>query len=113
RFKLKASPAQPYRPRLGERVVHSWDIAYTMGDRADWTVCATWLCRDNGYFLIDILRTKVEIPELMKLVPAYADRWQAERVFMEATGAGIGILTELKRRDPSRYLPHNPKEPKD
>ena len=56
----------------GDEIVQSWDTAYKAEERNDYSVCTTWLVRGNHYYVIDILREKLNYPDLKKTVVAHA-----------------------------------------
>jgi len=64
-FRTYADP--PVR-RPGDRVVQSWDTAAKADQAHDYSVCTTWLVRGPRAWLIDLLRLKLEFPDLRRRV---------------------------------------------
>ena len=85
-------------PPKSERVLtfQSWDTASKGGPGNDWSVCTTWIrTKQNRWYLIDVWRQRVDYPSLKAIVIALAKKFQAQRVLVKDTGAGIGLLQEL------------------
>ena len=51
---------------LGDRVVQSWDTATKAETTNDYSVCTTWLIRGRDYYLLDVLRERLEYPDLRR-----------------------------------------------
>jgi predicted phage terminase large subunit-like protein len=86
-------------PPMSERVtvVQSWDTASKGGPQNDWSVCTTWVvARQNRWYLVDVLRRRVDYPALKSIVERHAKEWKAQRVLVEDTGAGISLVQELR-----------------
>lgn len=63
-----------------------------------WTVIAVWgLTPDYHLLLLEIIRIRVEIPEVVKAVVAAARKWKPNRIGMEATGVGKGAFQMVAR----------------
>lgn len=102
-------------PHVGDRIIQSWDLAWTASELANYSVCTTWLYRDYRLYLIDVFRKRLEMPDLVTLIPRHADAWNAEQVVLERTGVGIGLLQQFYReQDPrqERYKHHEPRDDK-
>lgn len=98
--------------RVGDRIIQSWDLAWTASDLANYSVCTTWLYRNYRLYLLDVLRRRLEMPDLGALIPRHADAWGAEQIILERSGIGIGLLQQYYRElDPAqqRYKHHAPK----
>jgi predicted phage terminase large subunit-like protein len=78
------------------QIVQSWDIAATLSDGSDWSVCTTWLLKDKAYYLIDVLRKRLEFPALRRAVLDQAHAYGAKIVLIEAAGVGIGLIQQIK-----------------
>ena len=51
-----------------DRIVQSWDTASKAAELNDYSVCTTWLVKGNDYYLIDVVRERLEYPNLKKRV---------------------------------------------
>ena len=58
------------RPAYGPdgRIVQSWDTASKAGELNDYSVCTTWLVKGRDYYLLDVMRERLEYPLLRKRV---------------------------------------------
>ena len=64
---FRTYPQAPERAP-GERVVQSWDTATRAGMTNDYSVCTTWLMRGKDYYLLDVLRIRLEYPDLRRKI---------------------------------------------
>ena len=60
-------------PRF-ERLVQSWDTANKASELSDFSVCTSWGVAGKNLYLIDVLRRRMEYPELMRGCLPIADR---------------------------------------
>jgi predicted phage terminase large subunit-like protein len=105
----------PLRRRSGDRIVQSWDMASKVNELSDYSACATFLERtydgEKQYYLLDMWRSKLEFPDLLKQVRTQAGRFGAHRILIEDAGAGTGILQSLKRDRVDGIAPATPVRP--
>ncbi|CAN5306842.1 phage terminase large subunit [soil metagenome] len=90
RFDLAAPPAF-------EQVVQSWDTAQKARSVNDPSVCTTWGIAQGHAYLIDVLRVRLEYPELKRTILAEARRLRATVVLIEDKGSGTSLLQDVKR----------------
>ena len=90
-----ASPAiQP-----GDEIVQSWDTALTISATSDYSACLTFRIRnENEFYLIDVLRKRLEFPDLEKLVLSHAQQFQANTVLIEDTASGKALIQSVKAK---------------
>jgi predicted phage terminase large subunit-like protein len=81
----------------GDQIVQSWDTAYKADQLADYSVCSTWLIKGNRYYLIDILRRRLNYPDLKKMVVEHAQMRGASAVIIENKGSGMSLIDDLRR----------------
>jgi predicted phage terminase large subunit-like protein len=68
------------------------------GEANDCSVCETFRVRNkNDYYLIDILRDRLEFPKLVKKVVELARKFQANSVLIEDRVSGTSLIQEAKR----------------
>ena len=79
----------------GVRIVQSWDIAGTIGEGRDYSVCTTWVVKRKDYYLVDLWRGRIEIPTLRRKIVALQKEYNAPRVLIEGTGIGLGVYQDL------------------
>jgi predicted phage terminase large subunit-like protein len=80
-----------------KRVCQSWDTAFKRGSENDYSVCTTWGIGQNGYFLLDLWRSREEFPELKRQVIALGARWKPSEILIEDKASGQSLLQELQR----------------
>jgi predicted phage terminase large subunit-like protein len=87
--------------------IQSWDTASKEGVQNDWSVCTTWLLVGDDYYLVDVLRDRMDYPTLRGRAIKHAADHRPNRIFVEDTGVGTGLITELK----NERLPAIPVKP--
>lgn len=75
----------------------SWDTAIKAGQENDYSVGMLWAECDNGYYLVDMFRQRVEYPDLRKMVAACFDKHKAHEVIVEDKASGQQIVQDFKR----------------
>lgn len=80
----------------GDRIVQSWDLGMTVGENANHSVCTTWLIHKKQYFLIDVIRKRMEFPDLKREVVRQARKHAAKVVLIEDAGIGISLIQQLR-----------------
>jgi predicted phage terminase large subunit-like protein len=96
KFFLKAPERE-----VGVQAVQSWDIATTIGDTRDYSVCLTFLKTRGAYYLVDVWRKRLEYPDLRRKVIALAGQHRANTILIEKAGPGLQLLQDLLRHTPS------------
>lgn len=104
---------EPPVKQAGDRIVQSWDIAHTISETADYSVCTTWLQRGRRSYLLHVLRMRLEYPELKKRLLAHAHAHQASIVLIENKSAGQPLLQELRQMDGLCAIPCDPEKDKE
>lgn len=87
-------------PTAADRVVQSWDTASKADEVNDYSVCTSWLVRQNAAWLLDVSRAKLEFPELRCKIGQMAEQWNAGLVLIEEAGSGIQLIQDLKSGRP-------------
>src|SRR5258708_28293158 len=101
------------RPERGtnDRIIQSWDTASKSNQLNDYSVCTSWLVQGNRYYLFDVLREKLDYPDLKRRVMAHPARHDANSLLIENKGSrtspGQDINQEKNSRNPNpiRVLP--------
>lgn len=75
----------------------SWDTAIKPGEKNDWSVGLIWAECDNGFYLWDMFRKKVEYPELRNQVRLRYDSRPSSEVLVEDKASGQQIIQDFKR----------------
>jgi predicted phage terminase large subunit-like protein len=85
----------PSRP--GDRIVQSWDVATTIGDANDFSVCTTWCMVGPDCYLIDVFRAQLSYPNLRRKIASLAERHAATTILIENAGPGLTLLQDLRQ----------------
>jgi len=93
---FKFYDAPPSR-EAGDVIVQSWDVANTISETSDYSVCTTWLKRGKVSYLLHVLRRKLEYPALKNLVLLHAATHGASTVLIENKSAGEPLIQELRQ----------------
>ena len=101
---LKTYDQAPERG-TGVRIVQSWDIATTTGERSDYSVCTTWAIKRKEFYLLDVWRDRVEFPDLRRKVVSLALHHGAQMVLIEKAGPGLYMVQDL-RGNPTPGFPN-------
>jgi len=83
------------------RVYQSIDTAFKTGQQNDYSVIITGhLYREDGVdkmFIKNVKRDKLEYPDLLRKVKAYASHYKAHKILIEDKASGQSIVQDLKR----------------
>ena len=83
-------------PRL-EQILQSWDTAFKSGPDNCFNVCTTWGLAENGcYYLLNMVRCRVEFPELKRLLRAEAEQWKPNAILVEDRASGQSLIQDLR-----------------
>lgn len=93
----------------------SWDTAIKVGQENDFSVGLLWAECNNGYYLIDFYKNKLEYPELRKMVNTLYNKHKSAEVLIEDKASGQQILQDFKRESnlpviammPGKDMPSN------
>lgn len=100
----------------GVRIVQSWDVATTLSERNDWSVCTTWAIRQKAFYLLDVWRGRVEYPDLRRKIINHARDHGAQTVLIEKVGPGLQLVQDLRQDstpgfpDPIGIVPEGDKQ---
>jgi predicted phage terminase large subunit-like protein len=79
-------------------IYQSWDTAFKKNEENDYSVCTTWQVTQNGFYLIDVFRKRLEFPELKKEAARLADSFKPRYVLIEDKASGQSLIQELERK---------------
>ncbi|MCB2077406.1 MAG: phage terminase large subunit [Novosphingobium sp.] len=86
----------PPRTRL-QAVVQSWDTAMADSPRANFSVGTTWGYHNGSWLLLDLVRVRMQYPDLLAKVRFERNRWRADTILVEKAATGIPLLDDLSR----------------
>ncbi len=84
------------RREAGAQIVQSWDIASTMDERSDWSVCTTWLVIKRQYYLLHVWRGRHEFPKLRRKLIDLCRQYNPNQILIEKAGPGLHMVQELQ-----------------
>lgn len=92
-------------------IVQSWDTALTAEPTSDFSVGMTWGFYAKRWHLLDVIRERLDFPDLKRRVRGAAQAWNADLVLIEHAGSGISLLQQLRQEDNRswRYSPIKPR----
>lgn len=88
------------------RKIHSWDTAFKSKTQNDYSVCTVWGEAQNGFYLLDVWRAKVEFPELKRAAIALDARDSPSAVLVEDKASGQSLIQELQRDTNIPVIPY-------
>jgi predicted phage terminase large subunit-like protein len=92
-------------PARFEKIVLSLDTAFKSGKANDYSVGLVLGVGATGFFVLDIVRERVEFPALKRKVEMLAERWHPNVVLIEDKASGQSLVQELQT---SSRLPVRP-----
>jgi predicted phage terminase large subunit-like protein len=90
----------PYQT-AGDKIIVSWDTALSQKELASYSVAVVLQVRGGTVYMLDVIRERLEYPELRRMVIALHRRWRnacdGYSLLIEDKGSGMGLIQELKR----------------
>jgi predicted phage terminase large subunit-like protein len=78
-----------------DRIVQSWDTANKATELSDFSVCTTWGIAGKNLYLLDLVRRRMEYPELKRELHAQYERYRPSVVLIEDKASGTQLIQEL------------------
>jgi predicted phage terminase large subunit-like protein len=85
---------RPDRTAL-QMVVQSWDTASTGDPSSDFSACTVWGYQEGNWLLLEVVRERLEYPDLKRRAIGLAKNWLADKVLIEYAATGIPLSGEL------------------
>ena len=98
--------------KKGDYFVISWDTALKASELADYSVGTVWHVQNRGQkiHLVDLVRGRLEYPELVAAALALWRKWKVEGVHtylvIEDKGSGSSLIQSLKREQVYAHQHH-------
>jgi predicted phage terminase large subunit-like protein len=83
---------------IRDQLIISWDTASKTRPDNDWSVATVWLLKEGFYYLLEVVRRKVDYPGLRALAIYLAAQYKPSRVLVEDTGVGTPLIAELNAK---------------
>ena len=100
-------------PEHFDQVIASWDTASTLGEASDFSVGTVWGAVGLDYYLLDVVRQRLEVPDLRRAIVRLSQYWQADATLIEDTELGRAVAQDLNRVGLLRPSLHRPRYDKE
>jgi len=91
-----------------ESIFQLWDTAQKPGITNDYSVCSTWGVTQNGYYLLDVFRKKLEAPQLLESTVNQFNKWHPNAVVIEDKSSGTAVIQFLRQKTTIPVIAYNP-----
>jgi predicted phage terminase large subunit-like protein len=82
-------------PAAFDMILQSWDTANKSTELSDFSVCTTWGRKNKKFYLLHVLRKRMDYPELKRAVWRQAARFQPTNILIEDKASGTQLIQEL------------------
>jgi predicted phage terminase large subunit-like protein len=96
------------RPETFDQIVQSWDTANKPSELADYSVCTTWGVKGPNFYLLNVLRKKLDFPHLKRAVRQQSDLFDPTVILIEDKASGTQLIQDLLDAGLSRVTPYKP-----
>lgn len=79
-----------------QMVVQSWDTGMTAEPTSDWSVGMTFGFHAGHWHLLDVVRRRMDYPDLRREVIRLAQQWQPDTILIEDAATGKPLYQELR-----------------
>lgn len=107
-FKRNYEYKNPPKRNEFDMVVISADTAIKDTEIADYTVFGVWGIRGDGYYLLDVMRDKLQYPKLVETAEGLHRVWHPEFFLIEDKGSGSSLLQDLRDKGNVNVWPIDP-----
>ena len=87
----------------GDKIIVSWDTALSSSQLADYSACVVLLARRETIYILDVLRARLEYPDLKRTVLQHHHRWRHVAsnyaLLIENKGSGLSLIQDLRREE--------------
>ena len=83
----------------------SWDTAIEEGTQSDYTVGTLWAECENGYYLVDMYRKKVDLPDLDRDIRQCFEMTKCRELLVEKKASGHQIVQLFKKYSKYPIIP--------
>ncbi len=85
-------------------MIQSWDTASTVSQTSDYSVDITAGVTNNTAHILDVVRVRLEYPDLRRCILREAARYRVDQVLIERSSSGIALLQDLRREGQLRPI---------
>lgn len=84
-------------PKKFIKIIQSWDTAYKTKEINDYSVGLTIGQAQDGYYILDMFRGKLEYPDLKKALINCAAQYKPTAILIEDCASGQSLVQDLKK----------------
>jgi predicted phage terminase large subunit-like protein len=95
-------------PATFDRIIQSWDTANKAHQLADYSICTTWGIKGSRFYLLHVLRRRMEFPELKRAIIQHRELFKAQVVLIEDKASGTQVIQDLLHSGFSYVKPYTP-----
>ncbi len=88
-----------------KQIIHSWDTAFKTKSSSDYSVLTVWGVTATGYYLLDVIRQRLELPDLKRTAILAAQRDKPSAIYIEDAASGQSLIQELRRETRLSIIP--------
>jgi predicted phage terminase large subunit-like protein len=96
------------RPASFDQIIQSWDTANNPSELADYSVCTTWGVKGPNFYLLNVLRKKLDFPDLKRAVRQQSDLFNPTVILIEDKASGTQLIQDLIDAGLSRVTRYKP-----
>jgi len=87
-----------------DKLIVSWDTALSSSQLADYSACVVLLVRKETVYVLDVVRARLEYPDLKRRVLELHRRWRnagssSYALLIEKKGSGLSLIQDLRREN--------------
>lgn len=95
---------QPPVAQGTDKLIVSWDTAMSSSQLADYSACVVLLVRKETIYVLDVVRARLEYPDLKRAVLESHQRWRnagcsSYVLLIEKKGSGLSLIQDLRRQN--------------
>lgn len=95
-WKLHWFPRYDHLPKERSAVIHSWDTAFKAKEHNDPSACEIFHCTPSLHYLAEIVKGRMEYPELRRHAFRLAERDKPDAILIEDKASGQSLGQELR-----------------
>jgi predicted phage terminase large subunit-like protein len=102
---FKRYTGDPRQIETVRRIVVSVDTANKANERNDFTAILVWIESTTGnHYLADVVRERLEFPQMVKKIDDTAKRWKANVILVEDKGSGTQYIQTRQGKAPAPVI---------
>lgn len=104
---LQSYETAPTRMEISQ-IIQSWDTAFKDTEQSNYSVCTTWAAFKGNYYLLDVLRKRLQYPDLKNAVKEQYGKHRPHKLIIEDKASGSSLIDDLKRDGILGIIAHTP-----